>query len=115
MLENLITLKTLTIIPVHAYVDVCNVDEVERMAKKYTLKVIYDAAHAFGVNVDGKGGALIFNDPSLENILNAYKKFGITGQEIIDYVGDNAKMNEFQVAMGLCNLRHVDQEIQGTN
>lgn len=135
MLENLITHKTSAIIPVHVYGNICNVNEIERIAKKYNLKVIYDAAHAFGVTVDGKGvasfgdasmfsfhatkvfntiegGALTFNDPSLENLLNAYKNFGITGQETIDYVGGNAKMNEFQAAMGLCNLRHVNQEIQ---
>ncbi|ATP39442.1 aminotransferase [Solibacillus sp. R5-41] len=134
MLENLITHKTSAIIPVHVYGNVCNIAEIDRIAKKYNLKIIYDAAHAFGVTVDGKsvasfgdvsmfsfhatkvfntieGGALAFNDPSLENILNAYKNFGITGQETVEYVGGNAKMNEFQAAMGLCNLRNVDQEI----
>ncbi|AWE06769.1 aminotransferase [Lysinibacillus sp. 2017] len=135
MLENLITHKTSAIIPVHVYGNICNVNEIERIAKKYNLKVIYDAAHAFGVTIDGKGvasfgdasmfsfhatkvfntiegGALTFNDPSLKNLFNAYKNFGITGQETIDYVGGNAKMNEFQAAMGICNLRHVNQEIQ---
>lgn len=135
MLEDLITEKTSAIIPVHVYGNICNVNEIARVAKKYNLKVIYDAAHAFGVTVDGKGvasfgdasmfsfhatkvfntiegGALAFNDSSLEKILNAYKNFGITEQEIIDYVGGNAKMNEFQAAMGLCNLRHIDNEIE---
>jgi len=96
--------------------------------------VIYDAAHAFGVTVNGvgvanygdasmfsfhatkvfntiEGGALTYKDPNLKELLNAYKNFGITGQESIEYVAGNAKMNEFQAAMGICNLRHVDQEI----
>ncbi|MGE7689371.1 DegT/DnrJ/EryC1/StrS family aminotransferase [Lysinibacillus sp. NPDC097214] len=134
MLESLITDKTSAIIPVHVYGNICNVHEIDRIAKKYNLKVIYDAAHAFGVSFDGEGvanfgdasmfsfhatkvfntiegGALTFKDSSLENVLNAYKNFGITGQETVDYVGGNAKMNEFQAAMGLCNLRNVDQEI----
>ncbi|MFJ7735124.1 DegT/DnrJ/EryC1/StrS family aminotransferase [Lysinibacillus sp. NPDC097287] len=134
MLESLITDKTSAIMPVHVYGNVCNVHEIDRIAKKYNLKVIYDAAHAFGVTVDGEGvanfgdasmfsfhatkvfntiegGALTFKDPSLKNVLNAYKNFGITGYESVEYVGGNAKMNEFQAAMGLCNLRNVDQEI----
>ena len=104
------------------------------LQKKYNLKVIYDAAHAFGITVDDEGvanygdasmfsfhatkvfntiegGALTFKDPSLKDVLNAYKNFGMTGQETVEYIGGNAKMNEFQAAMGLCNLRNVDQEI----
>lgn len=134
MLESLITDKTSAIIPVHVYGNVCNVIEIDRIAKKYNLKVIYDAAHAFGVTVDGQGianfgdismfsfhatkvfntiegGALTFKDFNLKNVIDAYKNFGITGEETIKYVGGNAKMNEFQAAMGLCNLRNVDQEI----
>jgi len=133
-LESLITEKTSAILPVHVYGNVCNVKEIERIAKKHNLKVIYDAAHAFGVTVDGEGvanfgdasmfsfhatkvfntiegGALTFKDPNLKDILNSYKNFGITGQETVEYVAGNAKMNEFQAAMGLCNLRHVDEEI----
>lgn len=133
-LENLITERTCAIVPVHVYGNVCNVNEIDRIAKKYSLKVIYDAAHAFSVKVDGvnvanfgdasmfsfhatkvfntiEGGAVTFKDAALKTVLDALKNFGITGPEHIEYVGGNAKMNEFQAAMGLCNLRSVDQEI----
>lgn len=133
-LESLITEKTSAIVPVHVYGNICDVDEIERIAKKYNLKVIYDAAHAFGVTVNGEGvanfgdvsmfsfhatkvfntiegGAITFKDPKLKRKMNAYKNFGITGQETVEYIGGNGKMNEFQAAMGLCNIRHVDGEI----
>lgn len=133
-LEELITEKTSAIMPVHVYGNVCDVYEIDRIAKKYNLKVIYDAAHAFGVTVDDmgigsfgdasmfsfhatkvfhtiEGGAITFKDENLKNKLNIVKNFGITGQESIDYIGTNAKMNEFQAAMGLCNLKDVDENI----
>lgn len=133
-IEDLITEKTSAIIPVHVYGNVCNLKEIERIAKKYNLKVIYDAAHTFGVKVNGvgianfgdasmfsfhatkvfntiEGGAITFNDESLSKKLNELKNFGITGPESVEYVAGNAKMNEFQAAMGICNLRHVDKEI----
>jgi dTDP-4-amino-4,6-dideoxygalactose transaminase len=135
IIESLITEKTSAIIPVHVYGNVCNVYEIERIAQKYNLVVIYDAAHAFGVTLDGigvgnfgnasmfsfhatkvfntvEGGAVTFKDPKLTKRLNDLKNFGITGQESVDYVGGNAKMNEFQAAMGLCNLKHIDKEIE---
>jgi dTDP-4-amino-4,6-dideoxygalactose transaminase len=134
-IESLITDKTSAIIPVHVYGNICNVKEIERIAKKYNLKVIYDAAHTFGVTVDGvgiakfgdasifsfhatkvfntiEGGAITFKDSELRKTLNDIKNFGITGPESVEYVGGNAKMNEFQAAMGICNLRHVDEEIK---
>lgn len=134
-LERLITDKTSAIIPVHVYGNICNVKEIERIAKKYNLKVIYDAAHAFGETVDGvsvanfgdasmfsfhatkvfntiEGGAVTYKDVKLSKILYDIKNFGITGPESVEYVGGNAKMNEFQAAMGLCNLRHIDREIE---
>jgi dTDP-4-amino-4,6-dideoxygalactose transaminase len=133
-LESLITNRTSAIIPVHVYGNICNVQEIERIAKKYDLKVIYDAAHAFGVTVDGvgvanfgdasmfsfhatkvfhtiEGGAVTYRDGSLFKKLNDLKNFGITGPESVEYVGGNAKMNEFQAVMGICNLRHIDGEI----
>ena len=133
-IEALITEKTSAIIPVHVYGNVCNVKEIEKIAKKYNLKVIYDAAHTFGVKVNGvgianfgdasmfsfhatkvfntiEGGAVTFNEESLKEKLNELKNFGITGPESVEYVAGNAKMNEFQAAMGICNLRHVDDEI----
>ena len=133
-IEELITEKTSAIIPVHVYGNVCNIEEIEKIAKKYNLKVIYDAAHTFGVKVNGigianfgdasmfsfhatkvfntiEGGAVTFNDESLKKTLTELKNFGITGPESVEYVAGNAKMNEFQAAMGICNLRHVDDEI----
>lgn len=134
-LESLITEKTSAIMPVHVYGNICNIEEVERIAEKYNLKVIYDAAHAFGATVNGEsianfghasmfsfhatkvfntieGGAITFKDSSLKKVIDAYKNFGITGPETVDYIGGNAKMNEFQAAMGLCNLKNVNQEIE---
>lgn len=134
-LESLITEKTSAIVPVHVYGNICNIKEIERIAKKHNLKVIYDAAHTFGITVDGvgianfgdasmfsfhatkvfntiEGGAVAFKNANLSKILNDLKNFGITGPESVDYIGGNAKMNEFQAAMGICNLRHVDREIE---
>lgn len=134
-IEALITDKTCAIVPVHVYGNLCDVDEIDRIAKKYNLKVIYDAAHTFGVEKNGisvanfgdasmfsfhatkvfntiEGGAVTFKDVSLYKKLNDLKNFGITGPETVDYIGGNAKMNEFQAAMGICNLRHVDKEIE---
>ena len=134
-IEELITDKTCAIIPVHVYGNVCNVKAIQKIADKYNLKVIYDAAHAFGVTVDGtgianfgdasmfsfhatkvfntiEGGAVTYRDKSLTNKLSYLKNFGITGPESIEYIGGNAKMNEFQAAMGICNLKHIDKEIE---
>ena len=133
-IESLITDKTCAIVPVHVYGNICYIEEIERIAKKFGLKVIYDAAHAFGVTYKGKsaacfgdasmfsfhatkvfntieGGAVCFSDDSLVQTLNDMKNFGIRGPETVEYVGGNAKMNEFQAAMGICNLRHLDEEI----
>ena len=134
-LEELITERTSAIIPVHVYGNVCKIEEIQRIADRYNLKVIFDAAHAFGVTVDGvgignfgdasmfsfhatkvfntiEGGALSYSDNGLKQVLNNIKNFGITGPETVEYVGGNAKMNEFQAAMGICNLRHITEEIQ---
>lgn len=133
-IESLITEKTCAILPVHVYGHLCDVEGIEKIAKKYNLKVIYDAAHAFGVEKNDiscanfgdismysfhatkvfntiEGGALTYSDSSLSKILTDLKNFGITGPETVEYVGGNAKMNEFQAAMGICNLRHLDSEI----
>jgi len=134
-LESLITDKTSAIIPVHVYGNICNVEEIERIAKKYDLKVFYDAAHTFGIKYKGRGigiygdasmfsfhatkvfntiegGAVCFKDESFGKKLYKLKNFGIKSETVVDGVGANAKMNEFQAAMGLCNLRHVDSEIK---
>lgn len=134
-LESLITDKTSAIVPVHVYGSVCNVEEIDRIADKYGLKVIYDAAHTFGVRYKDKGigsfgdasmfsfhatkvynsiegGAICFKDEEYGLDLYRLKNFGIRNEEVVDGVGANAKMNEFQAAMGICNLRHVDDEIE---
>lgn len=134
-IEDLITENTVAILPVHVYGNVCNVEEIQRIADKYSLKVIYDAAHAFGVKYKGKGigsygdasifsfhatkvfntiegGAVAFSDPKMYDKLYNLKNFGIRGEELVVSVGANAKMNEFSAIMGLCNLKHIDGVIQ---
>ena len=134
-MESLITDRTCAILPVHVYGNVCNVEEIERIAHKFELKVIYDACHTFGETYKGKGigtfgdascfsfhatkafnsiegGAVTFKDKRLGDILYDLKNFGIHGPEEVSAVGANAKMNEFCAAMGLCNLRHLDTEIE---
>lgn len=136
-IEELITEKTSAILPVHVYGHICNVEAIEAIAKKHNLKVIYDAAHAFGEEYQGQGvatfgnasmfsfhatkvfnsiegGAVCFNNSEngLREKLFGIKNFGIWDEELIKDVGANAKMNEFQAAMGLCNLRHIDRELE---
>ena len=133
-IEELIDDETCAIVPVHVYGNLCDVDAIWDIAKRHHLKVIYDAAHAFGVRREGvsaasfgdasmfsfhatkvfnsiEGGAVCFADPALKDRLEQWKNFGIMSPEDVEYVGGNAKMNEFCAAMGLCNLRHVDEEI----
>lgn len=133
-IERLITDRTCAILPVHVYGNVCNIEEIERIARKYELKVIYDAAHTFGETYNGKGigsfgdascfsfhatkvfnsiegGAVCYQDKQLGAKIYELKNFGIHGPEEVPAVGANAKMNEFCAAMGLCNLRHVEEEI----
>lgn len=133
-IEALISDKTVAILPVHVYGNLCDVDAIDAIAKKHSLKVIYDAAHAFGVVKDGvssanfgdasmfsfhatkvfhsiEGGCVTYSDESLTAKLNYCKNFGITGPEDVVYAGGNAKLNEFCAAMGICNLRHLDSEI----
>lgn len=133
-IEQLITDKTCAIVPVHVYGNVCDIDEIGRIAGKYNLRVIYDAAHAFGVCYKGRGignygdvscfsfhatkvfnsiegGAVCFGDSGFGAEIYRLKNFGIRNEETVDGIGANAKMNEFCAAMGICNLRHVDEEI----
>ena len=133
-IESLITDKTSAIVPVHVYGNICDVHELERIAQKYKLKIIYDAAHAFyeeyeGVNIGNfgdascfsfhatkvfnsiEGGATCYHDKELGKKLYQLKNFGIKNEDEIIGVGANAKLNEFCAAMGICNLRHIDEEI----
>ncbi|OKZ73776.1 MAG: aminotransferase [Clostridium sp. 26_22] len=134
-IERLITNKTCAILPVHVYGHVCDVENIDKLAKKYNLKVIYDAAHVFGVKYKGKsvaeygdmsmfsfhatkvfntieGGALVYKDENLKSYIDKLKNFGINGPDHVEYVGINGKMNEFCAAMGICNLRHINGEIE---
>ena len=134
-LESLISEKTVAILPVHVYGNLCDTDAIAAIAQKYGLKVIYDAAHAFGVTKNGvsaanfgdvsmfsfhatkvyhtiEGGCVCYREDSLEQVLNDMKNFGIRGSEACEYIGGNAKMNEFQAAMGICNLRYISGQIQ---
>lgn len=134
-IEDLITEHTVAIIPVHVYGNVCNIERIQEIADKYNLKVIYDAAHAFGVKYKGKGignfgdasafsfhatkvfntiegGAVAFSVHKIYDKLYNLKNFGIRGEELVTEVGANAKMNEFSAIMGLCNLKHLDNALE---
>jgi dTDP-4-amino-4,6-dideoxygalactose transaminase len=133
-LESLVTDRTSAIVPVHVYGNICDVEGIQSVADKYGLKVIYDAAHTFGETYKGygvgsfgdvscfsfhatkvynsiEGGAVCYSDIEFGQRLRDLKNFGIHDAETVEAVGANAKMNEFSAAMGLCNLRHVDEQI----
>ena len=134
-IEGLITENTSAILPVHVYGHVCNNKVLKKIAEKHNLKLIYDAAHAFGVKMDSEsvvgygdasmisfhatkvfntieGGAVIYSDNELGKKLYGLKNFGIRSETVVDYVGSNAKMDEFRAAMGLCNLKYVNETIE---
>ena len=133
--EKHITNKTVAIVATHVYGFPCQVKEIEAIAKKYNLKVIYDAAHAFGVRINGEsitkfgdaamischatkvfhtieGGITVFNDEEPYKKVDQLTNFGFVSPEQVDYVTTNARMNEFEAAMGLCNLRHINEDIE---
>lgn len=133
-IEGLITEKTVAILPVHVYGHICNVEAIQKVAEKYRLKVIYDAAHAFGEKYKGtgvanfgnasvfsfhatkvyntiEGGAVSSKDHEIYERLYDLKNFGIRGEEFVVSVGANAKMNEFAAIMGICNLKHITEAI----
>lgn len=133
-IEPLITERTSAILPVHVYGHVCDTSAIESIARRHGLKVVYDAAHAFGVQRNGvpvealgdasvlsfhatkvfstvEGGAVCYRDSALRQRLEDSRNFGIRDKEHCEAVGGNAKMNELQAAMGLCNLRRVDQDL----
>lgn len=133
-IEAAITPRTTAIMPVHVYGNPCNVEAIERLANKYNLKVIYDAAHAFGVKKDGvsvlkygdlsilsfhatkvyntiEGGAIVCHSPEMKQHIDDLKNFGFRDEVTVVASGINAKMNEIQAAYGLLNLRYVDEAI----
>lgn len=133
-IEAAITPQTTAILPVHVYGYPCKVDEIQRIADTYGLKVIYDAAHAFGVRINGnsilnfgdlsilsfhatkvfntiEGGAIISPDEQTKKRIDYLKNFGFAGETTVIAPGINAKMNELQAAYGLLQLNYVDNYI----
>lgn len=133
-IESLITEKTSAIIPVHVYGNICDYKAINNIAKMHNLKIVYDAAHAFGETVDDmnvsnlgdismfsfhatkvfntvEGGCLTYSNTALDKEFRALRQFGMYGKEDAEIIGTNAKMTEFHAAMGICNLRHIDEYI----
>lgn len=131
-IEEVLTPNTSAILGVHVFGNTCEVEKIDKIAKQHNLNVIYDAAHAFGVKYKGQsilnygdistlsfhatklfhtieGGALIINDDSLVEKARYLINFGIENPESIPELGTNAKMNEFEAAMGLCVLDDMEQ------
>ena len=134
-IEAAITPRTTAIMPVHVYGNPCDTEKIDALAKKYNLKVIYDAAHAFGVTVNGKsileagdmstlsfhatktyntieGGALICNSAEMKQQIDYLKNFGFEDETVVVAPGINSKMDEIRAAYGLLNLKHVDNAIE---
>jgi dTDP-4-amino-4,6-dideoxygalactose transaminase len=133
-IEAAITPRTTAIMPVHCYGRPCDTERIQEIADQYGLKVIYDAAHAFGVEVNGKsllkagdmstlsfhatkvyntieGGALIMHDEQTKKRIDYLKNFGFAGEIKVVAPGINSKMDEVRAAYGLLNLKQVDQAI----
>jgi len=134
-IEAAITPKTTAIMPVHVYGKPCNVKAIQEIADKYGLKVIYDAAHAFGVEQDGvslmnygdmstlsfhatkvyntiEGGAMVMHDEKTKQRIDYLKNFGFAGETEVVGPGINSKMDEMRAAYGLLNLKQVDDAIE---
>ena len=133
-IEAAITDKTVAIMPVHVYGTPCDTERIDAIAKKHNLKVIYDAAHAFGVTKDGEsilkagdistlsfhatktyntveGGALVCNSAEMKQQIDYLKNFGFEDETVVVGPGINSKMDEIRAAYGLLNLKHVDSAI----
>ena len=134
-IEAAITPYTTAIMPVHCYGKPCDMERIQAIADKYKLKVIYDAAHAFGVEVDGEsvldqgdlaslsfhattvyntleGGALVMHDAETKKRIDYLKNFGFAGETEVVAPGINSKMDEVRAAYGLLNLKQVDEAIE---
>lgn len=133
-IEQAITPRTTAILPVHCYGIPCDVDRIQNIADIYGLKVIYDAAHAFGVKQDGQtvlnhgdlsilsfhatkvfntieGGAIICRDAKMKKRIDYLKNFGFADETTVVAAGINGKMNEVQAAFGLLQLQHIDKAL----
>lgn len=134
-IEAAITPRTTAVMPVHCYGKPCDMERIHTIAEKYSLKVIYDAAHAFGVEVDGEsilkqgdmstlsfhatkvyntaeGGALIVKDAETKKRVDYLKNFGFADETEVVAPGINSKMDEIRAALGLLNLKQVDEAIE---
>lgn len=134
-IEALITPKTTAILPVHIYGNPCDVKAIAKIANRHRLKVIYDAAHAFGVKINNKsilnygdlsvlsfhatkvyttieGGAIVCHNKKMKERIDFFKNFGIANETTVVSPGINAKMNEIQAAYGLLQLKYVDKAIE---
>lgn len=133
-IEKAITKDTVAIVATHVYGFLCDVVKINEIAKKHNLIVIYDAAHAFGVKYKGvdatsfgdasmischatkvfhtiEGGITVFRDKKVWDHVDQLTNFGFVSHEQVNYISTNARMNEFEAAMGLCNLRHIKDDI----
>jgi dTDP-4-amino-4,6-dideoxygalactose transaminase len=133
-IEAAITSKTTAILPVHVYGNPCNVKKIQEIADRYDLRLIYDAAHAFGVKINGtsianigdltilsfhatkvfntfEGGAIICKNEKTKEHIDQLKNFGITDETTVVFPGINAKMNEFQAALGILQLKYIDEAV----
>ena len=134
-IEAAITPRTTAIMPVHCYGKPCDIERIQAIAERYGLKVIYDAAHAFGVEVNGKsileagdlstlsfhatkvyntveGGAMVMHDDETKKRIDYLKNFGFAGETTVIGPGINSKMDEVRAAYGLLNLKQVDEAIE---
>jgi dTDP-4-amino-4,6-dideoxygalactose transaminase len=134
-IESAITPRTTAIMPVHVYGNPCNTEQIQEIADKYGLKVIYDAAHAFGVEVNGKsilnegdlstlsfhatktyntieGGAIVCHDVKTKERIDYIKNFGFAGETKVVAPGINGKMDELRAAYGLLELKYIDSAIK---
>jgi dTDP-4-amino-4,6-dideoxygalactose transaminase len=134
-IEAAITPKTTAIMPVHVYGNPCNTKAIQQIADKHGLKVIYDAAHAFGVEKDGEGllnagdistlsfhatktyntaegGGLVCHNAALKQKIDFLKNFGFNGETTVEMPGINGKMDEIRAALGLLNLKYIDHSIE---
>lgn len=133
-IESVISEKTSAILGVHIWGTPCNIDSIQEIAEANGLKVLYDAAHAFGSSYNGRmignfgecevfsfhatkffntceGGAIATNNDQLAAKIRLMQNFGFSGYDQVDYLGTNAKMSEFHAAMGLCNIDELDHII----
>ena len=137
-IEAAITPKTTAIMPVHCYGKPCDIKGIQEVADKYGLKVIYDAAHAFGVEIDGEsilnagdistlsfhatkvyntieGGAMVVHDEQTKRRIDYLKNFGFAGETTVVAPGINSKMDEIRAAYGLLELKQIDKAIAKRN